>query len=1245
MQRGWSLKKITRLLDSKAPTITLNDALVSAAKYRRKDIVLLLLDRGADINLVGSEYRTALTAAASMGNTRTVSLLLDRGADINMVFGEYGTALAAAASRGNKDTVSLLLDRGAKINMVCGEYGTALTAAAATYFQNEDVLSLLLKQADINMVGGEYGTALAAAACKGKIDTVKMLLEKGANINMVGGKYGTALAAAAYGGNKQTVTWLLDHGANINLVGGRYGTALAAASFHGNTGIVSLLLDRGADVNMVVEDGKYGNALAAAAWEGHLDTVKLLLDRGAEIKLVGGEYGTALAAAAFHGNRDSLSLLLDRGADVNMVGGKYGTALAAAAHEGKTKTVLLLLDWGADINKVGEYGTAFTAAAGQGRRDTMSLLLRRGADINKVGGDYGTALAAAAFEGKMETVLLLLDWGADINLVGGKYGTALAAAAFSEIENTDIMNLLLDRRAEINLVGGKYGTALAAAAHKRQKDTVLMLLGRGADTNLVGGEYGTALAAGISYASKDTVPLHLHRRADINIVDSECIHPLRNVLEDMDAVPLLLGRGADINLVTSKFGTVLGQAIYRGCTKIALFLLENGADVLRVGGFYPASGMYPSALDVAHSEGSTVDPSLLLRLQTAIRERHGSLVDDIISRSPFPMPHSALCANPPQRELSTSFSATQFRAGSNITPEQADALCRDLDEQVLCDSLTALVGLHEGTTQSMRQWTQNDVRYFVACNYDFGLAYAAARVAWKNFNDDSKKANDDSKIVNDDSKKFNDDSKKVNDHSKKVNDRFSSAVSIYRSQWHKHAQLLDEAREKAIEIVEVDSVHQELILSPYSIKPRRLWDLRSNRVVDFRMLHAAQSTIDTIPTFWAVTHSWTGSMSPVWTTVNQHQWPVPLPKDISLEYLRSELLTLGAEYVWIDVLCLRQQSEVDSLEQIRKDEWKLDVPTTGNIYCAATQVVRYFNGLGVRFSNRGWDDPRHWLQRAWTLQEIADEKIIINGGIPRDLDQVLLNSKGKVSGKVLKFGDAIRPAIKLAEQVQGCDIYELAREMTRRHASQPLDKLFGLFYLLRTTKLPCYDATKTSEDIWRQCFYLLPAERKAEILLNFPYRGSDEQWFPTWAQVLDWPVRDPGCDHKRSQILPVLKTTSGEASLISNIWTIPNVIVSESTLGEYGVKIGDSEFAFYPPYLSQKPIDIGDPVFTLATADLGHAHNWVVCKAVDKQRVEKDIDLGVAEFNVLKKIGVIRTDYCSELLAGGLLQKMDCIFV
>ena len=238
----------------------------------------------------------------------------------------------------------------------------------------------------------------------------------------------------------------------------------------------------------------------------------------------------------------------------------------------------------------------------------------------------------------------------------------------------------------------------------------------------------------------------------------------------------------------------------------------------------------------------------------------------------------------------------------------------------------------------------------------------------------------------------------------------------------------------------------------------------------------------------------------------------------------------------------------------------------------------------------------------------------------------------------------------------GCGVYELVREMTRRHASKPVDKLSGLFYLLRTTKLPCYDEQMTSEDFWTQCFHLLPAERKIEVLFDFPYRGSEDQWFPTWAQIMDWPARDPQCEHARarppqsSSDLMIGNVPWESTCFICNIWAVPNAYLCETdSPGEYEVKISNSPFGFYMPYLLQKSIDTHDQsVFTLATANLGHTYNWVVCRVIEKRAV--NVDCGVAEVNVLKKVGVLRTDSYSELLVGrgggvSLLQKMDCLFV
>ena len=714
----------------------------------------------------------------------------------------------------------------------------------------------------------------------------------------------------------------------------------------------------------------------------------------------------------------------------------------------------------------------------------------------------------------------------------------------------------------------------------------------------MGGHNGTAFAAAASYG------------AALAALAADASYGTK------DIVSLLLDRGADINAVGGCYGTALAAAASHMNTDIVLLLLRRGVNLNLHLQQSPLSIPY-TGLDSELCAGRR-NESLSFLLKSEVSEPLKYTDFSKESSPSYIIPLYII----PSKANRTETLPTSFRAGGIITPAQANVSCQSLSEKVLTDSLVALVGLHEHAVIANSQWIQHDVNCFISCDLDFGLAYSAARVGWKYF-----------------------------DSTDSTDSTYSSDIPIQRLQLHTNAKLLNKERLKAIQ-TDHSSSDQELIISPYSIMPRRIWDLKSNRVVDFRMLHAVQSRelvqsrrlVPSVtmqkPTFWAVSHSWTSDMSPVLTRINQYQWPVPLPKDISLDHLRSELLDLGAEYVWVDVVCLRQQTSIHDLELLRREEWKLDVPTIGNIYRAATHIVRYFNGLGVPFSNNGWDNPRHWLQRAWTLQEIADEKTTINGGIPHALDHVFLNSLGEISGKVVKLRSAIRPVIQLAAQVDsedGCEVYKLVQEMIRRHASQPLDKLSGLFYLLGTTKLPCYDDKMTSEDIWRQCFHLLPLERKTEILFDFPYRGTDNQWFPTWAQMLSWPVRDPECDHMRLQDLNM-----SSEMIFRNLWIIPRaVLFKTSNPGEYKVRVrinNTSDFYFYLPYLSQKPIDLGEPEFALAIADLGHAYNWVVCRVIESPTKDD-------EFYVLKKVGVMRTDSCSQLLVSGLLERKNCRFI
>ncbi|KAF8448396.1 hypothetical protein BDZ91DRAFT_751991 [Kalaharituber pfeilii] len=226
--------------------------------------------------------------------------------------------------------------------------------------------------------------------------------------------------------------------------------------------------------------------------------------------------------------------------------------------------------------------------------------------------------------------------------------------------------------------------------------------------------------------------------------------------------------------------------------------------------------------------------------------------------------------------------------------------------------------------------------------------------------------------------------------------------------------------------------------------------------------------------------------------------------------------------------------------------------------------------------------------------------------------------------------------------------------MATRCASQPTDKVAGLFYLLRTIQLPAYNQRISSDETaWRQCFHVLPFGRKIEILFDYPYRGTEQQWFPTWTQMMEWPERDPDYEHAPAEWPENRKTPEliqyergrnikdKPWLFVSAIWAISHVFLSElSEQNEYEVEV-------------ENKIKIHKKRFTLAILNSEHIYNWVVCEEVETQNGKyrsKDRKEKIGEIKVLKKVGILRTDSSSELLVGGenggpLMKKINALFV
>lgn len=332
-----------------------------------------------------------------------------------------------------------------------------------------------------------------------------------------------------------------------------------------------------------------------------------------------------------------------------------------------------------------------------------------------------------------------------------------------------------------------------------------------------------------------------------------------------------------------------------------------------------------------------------------------------------------------------------------------------------------------------------------------------------------------------------------------VDDAFDAglAYAYFRPRWHSLINLgpaMEENRTKD-EQLRANALREDKIVDPF-IPPRRVWDLWSNRVVP----HWIMSSHLITPDLWAVSHSWMSldKRRDILTNINGRKWPVPIPTDASLECVRIELLNLGAEYVWLDVLCLRQYGGVE--EYLRADEWKLDVPTIGRVYHAGRNrnTVCYFSGLGRPFTvEEGFlNDPRHWLNRAWTLQETKADWIV--GGVTDESPVAPENYGGSPGDSFYEILDSLvalfadRPANALL----------VLAAMQKRDSVNPVDKIAGLGYILRSPSLPVYQEKEDVEDAWTRLIENMDDRFRADMLFLYPSCGDGSAaWRPSWKQI------------------------------------------------------------------------------------------------------------------------------------------------
>ena len=151
-----------------------------AARARDRDVMAFLLDNGGTsqeiINQKTKHGHTPLHTAVRADGPEIVSLLLESGADVNITDTQGWSPLHLAVIRGHSDCVVSILHFGIKVDMMTRGW-TSLHLAALT--DRVDIVSLLINGgADTSLINGQGKTALDIARESDNGKTAAIILER-----------------------------------------------------------------------------------------------------------------------------------------------------------------------------------------------------------------------------------------------------------------------------------------------------------------------------------------------------------------------------------------------------------------------------------------------------------------------------------------------------------------------------------------------------------------------------------------------------------------------------------------------------------------------------------------------------------------------------------------------------------------------------------------------------------------------------------------------------------------------------------------------------------------------------------------------------------------------------------------------------------------------------------------------------------------------------------------------------------
>jgi ankyrin repeat protein/2-C-methyl-D-erythritol 4-phosphate cytidylyltransferase len=265
---------------------------------------------------------TPLHIASILGNFDAVKILIENGADVNVLNNNGSNPLHYAASRGRLDIARLLFKSGAALNVSDVTKRNELHFAVVGII-NRELITFLLDEGSFISFDSKKLSPLVIAVARNRLDIVQLLTR------IKNFESWTSFKDCMYRGyfcacacnNPQQINYFLYIGVPIIIEDSYQSSILHFLPLFNAVESFKLLLQKGANANRKNNGGC--SPLHVAAFSGNLNILKLLLDSGADINAQNNLGGTPLYCATFYKRFAAADFLKQNGAD-STIADKYG---------------------------------------------------------------------------------------------------------------------------------------------------------------------------------------------------------------------------------------------------------------------------------------------------------------------------------------------------------------------------------------------------------------------------------------------------------------------------------------------------------------------------------------------------------------------------------------------------------------------------------------------------------------------------------------------------------------------------------------------------------------------------------------------------------------------------------------------------------------------------------------------------------------------------------------------------------